>query len=883
MTHDMADETHDEESATTAEQPDSPPAPAREGMRERLLSIPSPSLVALIGPSGSGKSTFAARHFAPTETLSSDAYRAIVGDDANDQSVTAPAFAALHAVAAIRLRLGRLTVVDATSVKPRDRAALVRLAREHDVPAVAVVLNLDERTCLQRNAARADRQFGAHVVRTHIQQLRRDLRGLEREGFRPVTILNTPAEVDAVRVARVPLPTDRHDDAGPFDIIGDLHGCADELAELLALLGYQPDAAAGYHHPGGRRAIFLGDLVDRGPKVVETVTLVRRMVASGAALCLPGNHDDKLYRHLKGRPVQIAHGLAESIAQIDTLPPDARAAWTRDYRDFVDALPSHYLLAGGDLVVAHAGMKEAYQGRASRRVRDFALYGETTGESDELGLPIRGDWAGDYRGRAAVVYGHTAVYAPAWRNNTIDIDTGCVYGGRLTALRWPERELVSIPAHVTYAEPKRPLAPPDDGTHEDSTDTLLRIEDALGKQIVATRLAGNVIVEEDRAAAALEVMSRFALDPRWLLHLPPTMSPSETTTQPGYLEHPAETFAYYRAQGVAHVVCEEKHMGSRAVLVLCRDAAAAARHFGLPAETLPGACYTRTGRQFFEDEALNRDLITRLTHALSAAGFWERFATDWACLDAEILPWNTKAQGLLREQYAPVAAAGAASLPTAIAAVESAVARGLPLAPLLTRLRERRESLDRYAAAYRRYCWEVNGLDGVRVAPFHLLATEGVTYFDRDHLWHMAELARLTEADPLFLATAHHAVNVLDGDDCAAATAWWEELTERGGEGMVVKPLEFVVRGKRGLVQPAIKCRGREYLRIIYGPDYTEPANLERLRQRGLNAKRGLAVREFALGVESLERFVRREPLWRVHQAVFAVLALESEPVDPRL
>ena len=246
MTHDMADETHDEESATTAEQPDSPPAPAREGMRERLLSIPSPSLVALIGPSGSGKSTFAARHFAPTETLSSDAYRAIVGDDANDQSVTAPAFAALHAVAAIRLRLGRLTVVDATSVKPRDRAALVRLAREHDVPAVAVVLNLDERTCLQRNAARADRQFGAHVVRTHIQQLRRDLRGLEREGFRPVTILNTPAEVDAVRVARVPLPTDRHDDAGPFDIIGDLHGCADELAELLALLGYQPDAAAGY-------------------------------------------------------------------------------------------------------------------------------------------------------------------------------------------------------------------------------------------------------------------------------------------------------------------------------------------------------------------------------------------------------------------------------------------------------------------------------------------------------------------------------------------------------------------------------------------------------------------------------------------------------------
>ena len=173
------------------------------------------------------------------------------------------------------------------------------------------------------------------------------------------------------------------------------------------------------------------------------------------------------------------------------------------------------------------------------------------------------------------------------------------------------------------------------------------------------------IVEEDRAAAALEVMSRFALDPRWLIYLPPTMSPSETSTQPGTLEHPAEAFAYFRAQGVSRVVCEEKHMGSRAVLVLCRDADAAARRFGLPAETLPGACYTRTGRQLFEDEALNRALITPLTDALSAAGFWERFATDWACLDAEILPWNAKAQSLLREQYAPVAAAGAASLPAA--------------------------------------------------------------------------------------------------------------------------------------------------------------------------------------------------------------------------
>jgi protein phosphatase len=860
------------------------PGPSSAAPRERVITIPNLALVVLIGSSGSGKSTFGARHFRPSEVLSSDHYREVVGDDPNDLSVTTAAFDALHHVAGLRLALGRLTVVDATSVKPQDRASLVHIAREHDVLPVAIVLNLDERVCVARNRARPDRQFGPQVVRNHIQMLRRGLRGLEREGFRGVFVLNTPAAVEAVRVERAPLFTDRRTDTGPFDVVGDLHGCYDELIELLELLGYQQDAEAGMRHPDGRRVVYLGDLVDRGPKVVETLSLVRRMVAAGQALCVPGNHDDKLKRWLEGRNVHIAHGLAESIAQIEAIPAEERDAWKRAMHDFLDGLISHFVLDGGRLVVAHAGMKEAYQGRASSRVREFALYGETTGETDEFGLPMRANWAADYRGSAAVIYGHTPVFDAAWLNNTINIDTGCVFGGRLTALRWPERELVSVPARAVYAQPKRPLQPAaTDGGTGQAPDTLLRIEDVQGKQIVETRLARNVIVEADRAAAALEVMSRFALDPRWLIYLPPTMSPSETSGQPGLLEHPAEAFAYYRQNGVPRVVCEEKHMGSRAVLVLCRDAETAARRFGVPAEAPPGACYTRTGRRFLEDDALDRALLTRLSAALGRTGFWERFTSDWVCLDAEILPWSAKAQGLLREQYAPVAAAGSAALTSALAAAEAAEARGVTVAPLLERLRARSDDLARYADAYRRYCWDVAGLEGMRVAPFHLLATEGATYFDRDHLWHMRELVSLAEADPLFMATEHRAVSVLDPDECTAAASWWEELTARGGEGMVVKPLEFIVRGNRGLVQPAVKCRGPEYLRIIYGPDYTEPANLDRLRKRGLSAKRGLAVREFALGVEALERFVRREPLWRVHQAVFAVLALESEPVDPRL
>jgi protein phosphatase len=859
-----------------------------ESPEARVCPIPDLCLVALIGPTGSGKSTFAARHFKPTEVLSSDTFRGIIGDDPNDQSVTAAAFDALHYIAGLRLGLRRLVVVDATSVKPQDRAALVRTAREHDVLPVAFVLNIDERICVERNKARPDRQLGQRVVHNHVQQLRRGMRGLQREGFRYVYYLNSPEEVDAVTITRTPLWTDRRSEASPFDIIGDLHGCYDELLELLAQLGYQADAETGMRHPDGRRAIFVGDLVDRGPKVVETVNLARRMVAAGQALCVPGNHDVKLARYLKGKSkkMQISHGLAESIAQIEALPEAERASWRRDYLAFADALVSHYVLAGGDLVVAHAGMKEAFQGRASGRVRDFALFGETTGETDEFGLPIRYNWAADYRGRAAVVYGHTPVPEADWLNNTINIDTGCVFGGKLTALRWPERELVSVAAHEVYAQPVRPLATSDDAaanTVGQATDTLLRIEDVVGKQLVSTRLAGNVIVEENQAAAALEVMSRFALDPRWLIYLPPTMSPSETSRQPEWLEYPTEAFSYFRGQGVPRVVCEEKHMGSRAVVVLCRDQAAAARRFGIGDSPASGACYTRTGRRFFEDDALDTAFITRLSDALTAAGFWERFSTDWACLDAELLPWSAKAQGLLREQYAPVAAAGQASLAMALASAEAAQAQTAGVMPLIERLRVRQEDIARYADAYRRYCWETDGLEGVRLAPFHLLATEGHTYFDRDHLWHMSELAQLAEADPLFLTTNYRAVNVLDEAECAEAAAWWEAATTEGSEGMVVKPLDFIVRGSRGLVQPALKIRGREYLRIIYGPDYTEPANLERLRLRGLRSKRALAVREFALGVESLERFIRREPLWRVHQAVFAVLALESEPVDPRL
>jgi protein phosphatase len=845
------------------------------------LTLPELSLVVLIGASGSGKSTFARTHFKPTEILSSDFCRGLVSDDENDQTVTKEAFAVLHFIAAKRLAAGRLTVVDATNVQPESRKPLVALAREYHMLPVAIVLNMPERVCVDRNKTRPDRDFGERVIARQRGDLRRSMHGLEREGFRHVFVLNSVAEVEAATITREPLWNNRKFEHGPFDIIGDIHGCYAELSTLLGQLGYTVAADHSVTPPSGRKAIFLGDLCDRGPDTPSVYRLVMGMVAAGTALCVPGNHDVKLMRKLNGRDVQLTHGLAETVVQLDHESQDFRA----EIKKFIDDLVSHYVLDEGQLVVAHAGMPESMQGRGSGGVREFALYGETTGETDAFGLPIRYNWAADYRGRAMVVYGHTPIPEPEWLNNTINIDTGCVFGGRLTALRYPERELVTVPALTVYAESARFQQPVELSslTMQQELDDVLDLSDVIGKRLIETTLHGKITIREENAAAALEVMSRFAVNPRWLVYLPPTMSPSETTAEPGYLEYPSEAFTYYLNQGIPRVVCEEKHMGSRVVIVVCRDETVAQKRFGVTGEGI-GVCYTRTGRRFFTDPAIESALLARLAVALETSKLWDELQTDWVLLDAELMPWSAKAQDLLRGQYAVVGAAATATLSGVVAVLRTAAANGLPVNDLLVRYETRSALTAQYIEAYRRYCWPVESLSDFKIAPFHLLASQGQVYTDRDHLWHIAKLERLSMADrDTLMPTRYLQVDVTDPNSINAGIAWWRGLTEHGGEGMVVKPLDFIARGRRGMVQPAVKCRGAEYLRIIYGPEYTLPENLERLRSRGLSAKRSLALREFALGVEGLGRFARQEPLRRVHECVFGVLALESEPVDPRL
>jgi len=852
------------------------------------IEIPELCVVALVGVSSSGKSTFAKTHFKSTEVLSSDYFRALVSDDENNQAVTPHAFDALYYVANKRLELGLLTVIDATNVQAHARKQVLRLAKEQNCLAVAIVLDIPEKTIRERNEKRPDRTLTGNIIARQTSQLRQSIRQLQREGFRYVHILSGEDEIANVEIVRTPLWNNKKDVVGPFDIIGDIHGCYDELCELLMKLGYKIDTEKfTANHPENRKVIFLGDLCDRGPKNIEVLRLAMNMVQAGA-WCVAGNHDAKLLKKLKGANVQLTHGLDKTVEQLEAQDGE----FIERVKIFLDGLISHYIFDGGRLVVSHAGLKEKYQGRSSGYVRQFCLYGETTGETDEYGFPVRLPWANEYRGKALVVYGHIPSPEAQVLNNTACIDTGCVFGGSLSAYRYPEKEIVQVKAKQIYYASVKPFL---DKTS--ANDDMLNIDDVLGQKFLNTRLRRSIKINAENSCAALELMSRFAADPHWLIYLPPTMSPCETSALDGFLEYPTEAFDYYKTHGIGKVVCEQKHMGSRAVIVLCKDRETAAKRFGVSDNSF-GIIYTRTGRHFFDDTETENTILTRLQNVLSASFFWKDFDTGWVCIDAELMPWSAKAQALLKEQYAPVGRAGRNGLAMAANAIRNAAKalgekrtdaeldgeESVDLNQLLEKYTKREEALSLYTDSYRRYCWEVNSIDDYRIAPFHILATEGKTWNTENHISHMEYIAKyMTGTDPVFIATNHLVVDLLDENSVAAGVKWWEELTGSGGEGMVVKPFDFIAAKGAEILQPAVKCRGCEYLRIIYGPEYLLKGNLERLKKRSLGKKRNLALNEFALGMESLERFTKNEPLYRVHECVFGVLALESEPVDPRL
>lgn len=846
------------------------------------ITLPDLSLVILIGPSGSGKSTFAKKYFLETEVLSSDFFRGLVSNDTNDQSASKMAFDALHYIAEKRLERGLLTVIDATNLQEQSRQKLIHMARKYHCIPVAIVFQLPEQVCQKQNLTRTDRVLSNRVIRSHYQQLRQQMRKIKREGFRYLYQLHSLEELEQVYIERQPSWTNKRTEKGPFDIIGDVHGCFEELVELLGELNYrvecmERDGDRFYQvtHPEDRRVIFIGDLVDRGPNSPEVLRLVMSMAETGIGLCVPGNHDDKLLRKLKGHKVQIQHGLAETLEQLENETP----SFIERIRNFIGSLVSHYVLDDGKLVVAHAGLSEKYHGRASRTIRDLCLYGRNEG-LDENGFPVRTDWAKEYRGRAQVVFGHTPHKKPLCVNHTVNMDTGCVFGGELTALRYPEQEFISVKAKQVYMENDKFQLEEEKDVHC-KVDHTLSVHDLPSR--IETRYLKNIRIREEQKARAIETMSQSAIMPQWLIYLPPTISPSESSKLDSYLEHPSEAITYYQQVGVEKVICEVKHMGSRAMIIVCQNDQVAIDRFGLT-QPAAGVVYTRTGRKFFQDPTWERSFLLRLRKSLDQSHFWEKHQTNWVLFDGELMPWSAKAQELIKQQYAAVGSASVQSLTAGVEILEKSLKRGLPVQELLEDWKERNEDSQKFVDAYRRYCWKVEKLEDLQYAPFHLLATEGKVHVDKDHLWHMMQLSNICQQDPEFLvATNYQVVDVQDPESVSSGIAWWENLTNKGYEGMVVKPLSFVPKNEKGLIQPAIKSRGKEYLRIIYGATYTSPDHLEKLQKRNLKRKQHLALQEFSLGIEALQRFVEKEPLGRIHECIFGIMSLESEPIDPRL
>ncbi len=391
------------------------------------IALPDFCLVLLLGSSPSATADFAAQHFAPGE-------------------ITPPGLPpnALEAAVTDRLRQRALTAVDISGMTSDDRSTLLRIAKATYTQPVAVAVLADVEDAATRNRA--------------MQQV--ILRLQQRDGVRASHAVRAH---QAVTITRERLETDLRHLTGPFDIIGDVHGCADELEVLLGQLGYRVawTETAGERHvsvmaPPGRRLIFVGDLVDRGPRAPDTLRIVMSAAANGVGFCVPGNHDAKFLRWLAGRNVTLTHGLDRTVAQMNGEPHSLHQA----AKAFLDDLPSHMWCDGGRLVVAHAGLTEAMIGRSTGQVREFCLYGDTDGDTDANGLALRYHWAANYRGTTAIVYGHTPLADAAWFNNTLCLDTGCCFGNKLTALRWPEGDIVSVPALKEYARPHRGFGHP---------------------------------------------------------------------------------------------------------------------------------------------------------------------------------------------------------------------------------------------------------------------------------------------------------------------------------------------------------------------------------------------------------------------------------------
>ena len=859
------------------------------------IKIPHAGIVLLIGPSNSGKSTLLqqwvnAGMLSPSEIISSDAYRTLVSDtDYTDFqhhskeeadllydeyfAISAQAFAVMERVLEARSSLNKCTFVDATHLQSEERQKYISLGKKLHVPVSAIVLDIPLDELLHRDTFRKDPR-GSKRIKQQARLLKAEKRFIKKESFTKTYIVT---ETDQLTLSRQKSTLLLNVEAG-LDIIGDIHACFDEFIELLGKLGYEENEEGYYMHPQGRRFVSVGDIMSRGPKSIATMDFFDRHIERGLAYMTDSNHGWKIARWLDGRKVTLHHGDELVEAELNAYEEDYGAEKTKALKARLAkcllAAPSHYLLVNNGIssaVVTHAGIRDRYIGKQSTRISDFCRYGDVQGQ-DKSGKPIRNDWFIDHQTSQLIIWGHDPKIHPLKQNNTLNIDQGVVFGGQLTAFRYPEKTIEFVKAYKNYAGIERnPLleakaqrfAPPNIGAF-------------LEGFTVETAYFNNVQIGGAHAKAAIDSVSHYALPLEQLVYIPPTMSPTpQTSALADTLEHPSEAFAYYKKHGVQTMIAEKKHMGSRAVLLLFKDALIAKEY--VDTETL-GIITTRAGRRFFDKET-EQKILQQLHTELIEKNYFEQFNTNFVLLDAEILPWNLKAQQLIDQQYAHVAEQALMDRTKLMEKLRDTAQ--IDVSQWLQEYKGLLENAQRFSTVYQNYCWDVQDASSIQIAPFHVLAHSSETFFHKPHIWHMEMNRLFAKNSTLFIETEFKVIT--DEASEQEIITWWEEMTAAGHEGIVIKPEIFVTKYNGKLIQPAIKVRGREYLRIIYGMDYLEPSHLTKLKERNPSKKMKHALREFALGLEGIERFVKGESTARIHECVLGTLALESDPVDPRL
>ncbi|GIN84967.1 polynucleotide kinase-phosphatase [Heyndrickxia sporothermodurans] len=860
------------------------------------IKLPHSGIVLLIGPSNSGKTSLLnhwieTKQILPTEVVGSDYFRILVGDvnyfdwtnmpkDEADaifnhyQQVSKEAFSLLDSAIESRSRLNKLTFIDATHLHSDDRKKYISIAKKHHIPCIGFILDVSQDILIERDEHRENPR-GKRRIKQQYQVFKREKRFLKNEGFAATYYIN-----DAnAKIIRQPNPIEIDIQNG-IDLIGDIHGCFDELILLLEKMGYQKNEKGLYTHPTGRKFVSVGDIMSRGPHSLETMIFFLNHVKQGFAYMIDSNHGWKIARWLDGRTVTLSHGdekVADEFTRFEEENGSEMAVSLKaELKDLLLYAPSHYVFTKNGLpvlVCTHAGIKDEFIGKQSPVISDFCRYGDTDG-FDDSGKPIRKDWFIHHQTSPLIIWGHDPKPQPLFVNNTLNIDQGAVFGGKLTAYRYPEKEIISISAKKDYSssihnpllewEKKRFAAP--------------NIGKFLNGYSVLTKDLGEIKVSKEIVLPAIDTISHFTIPIEQLIYIPPTMSPTPTTSSlDNYLEHPKEAIDYYRKNGVYTMIAEKKHMGSRGILFLFKDKETAKNYGGF--ETL-GTIYSRTGRRFF-DKNLEERVVSTLHKDLHSYGYFQKYKTDFLLLDAEIMPWNLKAKELISNQYAHVSENAILDRMKLRNKLRDASLKNEEINNWLQEYEEKLNNALRFKQIFQKYCWNINGIEQIQIAPFHVLAHSNETFFDKPHTWHMEMNREFSKLSNLFVETEYKVIHNDKSEE--EVIKWWESMTSECHEGIVIKPEYFISKHNEKLLQPAIKVRGQKYLSIIYGMDYLHPENLKRLKNRNSAKKQKLALKEFALGVEGISRFVNGESIERAHECVLATLAMESDPVDPRL